>query len=238
VQTPSAQGGPAGGSVQYDGFGNVSTPNSASPDESVLCFASDTLLETPNGMRRIHELGVGDRVRTMDSGSKAVSWIKSWTVTARELIGNSNLFPVRITAGALGAGLPKRDLLVSRQHRILISSSFTKRLLGEYEVLIPAIKLTKLKGIYIDTDVDEITYTHIMFDAHEIIYAEGVPSESFLPGPNAIQTLNDIEFAELLALVPSCRAPDAHFPSARRVFDGAEAKRFVCALAENEVSCD
>ena len=39
-------------------------------------------------------------------------------------------------------------------------------------------------------ECDSVTYVHILFDKHQVIYSEGLTTESFLPGP---QTTNLVE---------------------------------------------
>ena len=94
----------------------------------------------------------------------------------------SKLWPVRICVGALGNGLPERDLLVSRQHRMLVSSRIALRMFGQADVLIPAIRLTALPGIAIDTNVTEVEYFHILLANHEVVFAEGAATESLYTG--------------------------------------------------------
>lgn len=107
---------------------------------------------------------------------------------------------MKITAGALGQGLPLRDLWVSRQHRMLVSSPICERMFGQHDVLLPAIRLCDLPGIYLDTAREEMSYYHLVFDEHEVIYAEGAPSESFYPGPEALKSLDKTARAEFDAL--------------------------------------
>src|SRR5690606_41194845 len=71
-----------------------------------------------------------------------------------DLAMNPKLCPVRITAGALGNGMPEQDLMVSPQHRVLIRSKIALRMFNITEVLIPAIKLCDMDGIEQVTDVD------------------------------------------------------------------------------------
>lgn len=156
----------------------------------VVCFCAGTLIETPKGPRRIETLRVGDLVMTMDGPAKPIRWIGGREVSPHMRQTDPKLNPVRISAGSLGAGLPRRDLLVSRQHRILFRSRIAERMFGVTEVLIPAIKLTNLPGIYIDDSVRDVTYMHLLFDRHEVIFAEGAPAESLLTGPEALKALS------------------------------------------------
>src|SRR5690606_18039618 len=81
----------------------------------VLCFARGTLIETVRGAIAVEELTLGDLIRTLDSGYQAIRWIGCRKLGSNELAASPKLQPVRIKAGALGAGLPLRDLVVSPQ---------------------------------------------------------------------------------------------------------------------------
>jgi len=200
---------------------------------SVLCFTADTRLMTPRGPRRAADIAIGDLVCTRDVGVQPVVWIKSQTVTRAELRANPKLRPVRITAGALGNGQPSRDLLVSRQHRMMLSSPLIEQICGHREVLVPAIKLTALAGVHVDKTVARVSYIHIMFDRHQIVFAEGAPSESFLPGREGLMTLSAGQLRQFRLRFPAQAAPGARAKPARPIVDGAEAKRLVAALAES-----
>lgn len=170
----------------------------------VPCFTAGTMINTPDGPRRVEDLETGDVVALYDDprGSTPLLRVYKRTLSAKELEAAPSLRPIRIVAGALGQGLPKQDLLVSRQHRMLVSSEIAKRITGTRNVLIPANKLTLLPGIFVDTSVQSVTYIHLLFDRHEIIMAEGAPTESLYTGH---QTLNALPLAarrEIKALFP------------------------------------
>lgn len=88
------------------------------------------------------------------------------------------LRPVRVMAVTLGGGLPRRDLLVSRQHRMVVRSRSARRLFGQGEVLVWAIRLRALPGIFVDRAVQEVECLHLVPDRHQVIFAEGGPTES------------------------------------------------------------
>lgn len=109
---------------------------------------------------------------------------------------------MKITAGALGDGLPTDDLWVSRQHRMMVRNPLTERMFGHPEILVAAIRLTALPGIYVDETVTEIDYVHILFDDHEVVFAEGSPSESLLLGPHAKAALSQAAMDEINLIFP------------------------------------
>lgn len=178
----------------------------------ILCFASGTLIETETGPRPVERLNPGDRVKTADGTAQPLVWAYRSAQSARTLSRNPKLRPVRIMAGALGPGLPRRDLLVSRQHRIVVRSRIVERMFGAPEVLVAAIRLTALPGIFVDDRVEQVDYVHLLFERHEIVVAEGVAAESLLTGPEALEALPAPARAELLTIFPEL----AEAPSQRR----------------------
>lgn len=169
-------------------------------DDYFACFAAGTKIETLRGTVPIEALRVGDRVTRAPQGDAVLRQILSRHVPAAELAARPNLRPIRISAGAFGPDMPQRDLLVSPQHRMLLSSKIVQRVCGAPQALVAATRLTDLPGIERDISVPSVTYFHLVFDAHEVIYAEGAPSESFYPGPVAIAALSPAARAEFTAL--------------------------------------
>ncbi|MCK8484756.1 Hint domain-containing protein [Aliiroseovarius sp. S2029] len=174
----------------------------------VPCFVMGTLIDTTDGPRKIETLGVGDAVLTLDNGPQTIRWIGRRELCLRELSEKPKLAPIRITAGALGANLPLRDLCVSPQHRVLVRSPIAKRMFGAEEALIPARKLIDSPGIFVDTVEAPVTYLHMLFDSHEIVLSEGAPTESLFTGKEALKAVGDAAYDEIMALFPELSAAD------------------------------
>lgn len=197
----------AGSSLETtDGGASYVTQTTPDPD-NVTCFTTGTHITTKTGAIKVENLAEGAQVLTFDGTYKTLKKVFRRAVDQETLRKNPKLCPVRICAGAMGGGLPQRDVLVSRQHRMLVSSPIAKRMFDTATVLIAAVKLTEMPGIYIDTAVTSVEYFHLLFDDHEVIFAEGAPSESFFLGAEAIKTLPTDSVEELKTLFPALRAP-------------------------------
>lgn len=173
----------------------------------LICVTRGTLIETPQGPVPVEDLRVGDPVVTFDGGAEPIRWIGSRRVTGEELARDPSLRPVRISAGALGPGRPARDLSVSPQHRILLSGWRAELLFGEDTVLAPAKGLLDDHAIRIDREIGDTEYFHLLFDRHEIIFTDGLPTESFFPGRHSIGALEAPAREELMRLFPELGAP-------------------------------
>ncbi|MCV6592331.1 MAG: Hint domain-containing protein [Silicimonas sp.] len=106
-----------------------------------VCFVRGTRIMTPTGEVVIENLRAGDKVVTLD-GVRRIRWIGSSRKRP-----SGKMAPARIAAGALAPGVPERDLLVSRQHRMVVHSELARKLFGTAEVLVAAIRLTALPGV-------------------------------------------------------------------------------------------
>ncbi|MFV1497209.1 Hint domain-containing protein [Phaeobacter sp. JH20_02] len=199
----------------------------------LVCFCNGTLIETADGPRAIETLTPGDMVMT-EEGLKPLRWIGRRRVSANEMRDDPRLRPVRIEAGALGPGLPKKPLLVSRQHRMLIRSRVAQRMFGQFEVLIPAIRLTALPGIYVSAPQEGIAYFHMLFDNHEIVLANGAPSESLLVTEPSLAALSPAARQELKQLFPDLVGAAQHGPaSARPIPPQPRQKRLLERIGKN-----
>ncbi|MCG7518161.1 Hint domain-containing protein [Ruegeria sp. Ofav3-42] len=157
------------------------------------CFTTGTLIETEKGMVAVENLRAGDKIPTLDHGIQTLRWIGSQTARAA-----GAFTPVLIKAGALGNS---RDLLVSPQHRMLVSDWRVELHSGHAEALAPAKQLVNGHDIVMRPG-GLVTYYHLMFDQHELIWAEGCLSESFHPGIQAWNSLEDATRQEILTLFP------------------------------------
>lgn len=168
----------------------------------VTCITRGTLITTDRGDVPIETLEPGCKVLTQDHGFQELILTMSRLIESDGLRMNAKLYPVRITAGAFGSGLPKRDLIVSRQHRMVVKSNIGERMFGSTTVLVAAIRLTQLPGIFVETAIESVEYFHLVFKKHEIIFAEGAPTESFLINSETQKTLSTAKRDEFESVFP------------------------------------
>lgn len=193
----------------------------------VPCFTAGTLIDTASGPRKVEDLVPGDLIRTKDNGVQPLRWIGRRVVSEAELVENDRLRPIVIGAGALGAGLPRRDLIVSRQHRMMLASDLVHETCGEGEVLLPAVSLLGLPNIRLGEAAGSCEYLHLLFDRHEIVFAEGAPSESLLLGPETLQMLPESDRDEINAIFPDALARERLSAPARLIPEREQQKALV-----------
>lgn len=145
-----------------------------------------------------------------------------------ELVVRPNLRPVQISRGALGPGLPNRDMMVSPQHRMLIEGAQPEMLFGEPEVLVAATHLCGRAGVS-QVLARGITYIHLMFDQHEIVNADGCWTESFQPGGAVLDGMAEAQRDELLELFPELQDDPRAYPAARPTLRRHEARVLLAA---------
>ena len=161
---------------------------------TIPCFTRGTRILTPSGEVHVEDLQIGQMVTTQDRGAQPIRWIGTRTAKAR---GQSA--PVVIEQGTFGLN---RRLLLSQLHRVLVSNAHAELLFGEDEVLVAAKDLVNGVSVWIQ-EGGEVEYFHILFDEHEIVFAEGLPTESFFPGPQTLSGFDEENKAQLYALLPN-----------------------------------
>lgn len=178
------------------------------------CFTRGTRIATLAGDLPVERLLPGMRVLTADNGPQDLRWIGHRRFAAADLADNPALCPVVIAAGALGRGLPRRDLTVSQQHRVLVASRVVGRMFGAPEVLVAAKHLAGLPGIALAEAGVDVEYWHLLFDRHEVVFSEGAQTESLFTGPEALRAVTPEARAEILAIFPDLgdRLPDPARP--------------------------
>ncbi|MBO9472651.1 Hint domain-containing protein [Shimia sp. R10_1] len=215
---------------------SVTGPTNASGDfEDVPCFVAGTQIETLLGSKPVEALHAGDLVLTYDGTYEPIRWIGSCALDGAHLRATPKLKPILIKANALGLGYPQRDLCVSPQHRMLVSSKVAMRMFGTRDVLVPAHKLLPLDGIEVLGDTSEgVTYWHILFDDHQVVWSNGAPSESLFTGPQALKALSPAGRAEIETLFPEICAPGFKPTSARHI--PAQGKRVKKMVARHQAN--
>ncbi len=150
---------------------NISGTSFASQDANITCFLGGTAIATPDGERPVELLGPGDMVLTADGRAVPVLWVGKTTVSTK--FGPAErLMPVRVAAGALDNGLPRRDLLVTSDHAL-----FLEGMLVTAGAMVDGVGVTRasLSGFG-----DTYTVYHVETENHEVILAEGVGAETFV----------------------------------------------------------
>jgi len=194
------------------------------------CFTPGTRILTDRGYVAVEDLKVGDGVRTRDAGVQRLAWVGEVALSAADLRARPEFQPVRLCANALGAGRPARDMLVSPQHRILVRNWMAELHFGITEVLIAARHLVNGDTITRAPQETGVRYLHIMCDAHHIIWADGLETETFLPGPQTLGAVPQATLDELLALFPHLRDRDRPaFDPARPMLRAWEARMIMAA---------
>ncbi len=206
-------GGEAGTVTFLDG-----TTMTFSEIENVIpCFTPGTKIATPRGEKAAETLKIGDRVLTRDNGIQHITWAGHKVMSDGDLQLSPTLRPVLIRAGALGNGLPERNMLVSPNHRVLIVSEMAQLYFEESEVLIAAKHMTKMKGVA-TVKVPQITYVHFMCQNHEIVLSDGAWTETFQPGDYSLKGVDHEQRKELFELFPELATKEGlkQYRSARK----------------------
>ncbi|MEM7507358.1 MAG: Hint domain-containing protein [Pseudomonadota bacterium] len=178
------------------------------PPDTVACFAAGTLIDTAMGPRPVEDLIRGMMIRTLDNGYQPLRWIGEARVPAV-----CQMAPIRFAPGSIGN---ERPLLLSRQHRVLLRDWRADLLFGESEVLVKAAHLVNDHSIRPIESAGEVRYFHLGFDNHEVVFAEGVPAESFSPGPEGLATLDREAREEFLTLFPQWESVTEGFIAPRQ----------------------
>ena len=218
--------------IQNGGYA-VSGSDLTWDNTNVVCFGADALIRTATGDVPAGELTVGDLVETRDAGLQAIRWIGVRTLDAARLTRDPNLRPIRIRKGALGTGLPEADLIVSPQHRILVRSRIAQRMFGAMEVLVAARQLCQIEGIDIADDIESVTYVHFLFDAHQIVLANGAEAESLFTGAEALKSVGPAASAEIFAIFPELAVPGYDPVAVRELASGRMGRKLVVRHVQN-----
>lgn len=210
----------------FDEHGNISgRTNYSEIEQIIMCFTPGTMIATDKGEVAVESLKPGMRVFTRDNGLQKLRWAGRRDLTRAELAARPEFNPVLIRQGALGRGLPDRDMLVSPNHRMLITSDLAAVMFDDREVLVAAKHLTVMEGVDI-VQADSVSYIHLMFDHHEVILGDGTWTESFQPGDMSLRGIGSEQRQEILSLFPELETVQGleDYTSARRSLRSFEAR--------------
>ncbi len=190
----------------------------------VICFTAGTRIRMQEGVKQVDALEPGDFVQTKDNGCQELLWVGKRHMTGARLHALPDLRPIRIRSSAMQAGIPDDDLLISPHHRMLYSGKNAHALYNAPEVLISAQDMINDRSVFVDHSVKEVTYFHLLFAEHQIVWANGVPTESYHPANTTLDTLERGQRDGLLSLFPELGDDLHHYgPHVRRNLTKAEA---------------
>ena len=138
-------------------------------EDQIACYCRGTRIATATGEIPVEALSIGDEIMTASGVARPIKWIGKRSYGGRFILGRKDILPICITAGSLGEGLPRRDLWISPHHAMYLDG-----------LLIEAKDLINGTSIIQAEEVECVEYFHIELDSHDVILAEGAPSETFL----------------------------------------------------------
>lgn len=156
------------------------------------CYCPGTLIAAEEGEIPVENLQIGTRVRTLSGELRSVRWIGRRSYDPLFAFGNRDVLPILFRKGALGNGLPRRELTVSPLHAMFLEG-----------YLIPALHLVNGLSILQIQKPRQIQYVHVELETHDILLAEGAPSESFLDDGSRGMFHNAHEYDEIYPDTPS-----------------------------------
>lgn len=189
----------------------------------VVCFTPGTTILTPDGPRDVASLVEGDFVQTAGNGRAEILWLASRRITGARMKAVPSLTPVRLRAGALDKDVPDAGLLVSPDHRIVLRSSRAQTLYNAEEVLVTARDLINDHSIIRDHGQREVTYIHMMLPKHEVVFANGVATESFHPASAELTMMDENQRDRMFDRLPNQTGGVQNYGEyARRVLSDSE----------------
>lgn len=146
-----------------------------------VCFTAGCRVLTPTGPVQVEDLRIGDSINTMDNGAQPIRWIGRCLLPAAALQQEPDLQPILVRKDSFGEGCPAYDIHLSPQHRVLIRGPKAQLFFGEPEILVPVKKMTDGRSILRDNTRRHVEYLHLLLDRHEVIWSDGLASESLYP---------------------------------------------------------
>lgn len=185
-----------------------------------ICFTAGTRIATPDGTCFVEDLVEGDLVFTRSEGPQPVQWVGRRHLSSTQLRMEPSRRPVRFDTGAIGNTAP---LLVSPQHRLLVTGTRAEVLLGASEMLVAAADLVNGDTIVRVSPPGGVTYLHVIVETHGLLQSNGCWSESLNPDTTAMSTLDPDAQAEIQGLFPDLFAGAVPMPT-RPVARAAEGR--------------
>lgn len=189
-------------------------------ETSLSSFAECTLILTARGEVAVEALEIGDRVAALCGRRLApVRWVEKVHFNCAQHPRPWDVMPVRISAGAFADDMPTRDLVLSPNHCVALD-----------EVLIP-IRLLVNNVSIVQEATNAITYWHVELERHDVLFAEGLPAETYLD-TGYPAGFDNAAPSVVAYLHPRRRSAQPHMACAELVKDGPVLQQVRQRLAE------
>jgi len=167
---------------------------------TVPCFVTGTLIATARGEVAVEDLVEGDLIATVDGAYLPLRHVLRQQIPAEKLHADPAARPVRIRKGAFGEA-PRRDLLVSPMHRVLLDGWPVELHCGAERVLAHAAHLVDDISIVQEPPETAVTYHHLLLDTHAIVLSEGLATESMFLGEMVALMLPEPDLLAIEAVI-------------------------------------
>ncbi|KPP84234.1 MAG: Hint domain [Rhodobacteraceae bacterium HLUCCA08] len=148
------------------------------PWVAALGLAPEARIDTEAGPVRAEDLVPGQCILTRDNGAVPLVDLRIGLGAPAE----RRHFPVLITRGAMGFGLPRADLRIGAQQKVLFQNIRVPLMFGVDAVLVRGKSLAAShEGVHVDNAPVPASFVQLVFATHQIIHAEGLPVESTAP---------------------------------------------------------
>lgn len=203
------------------GLDRIRPTRPASRADAMVCFTPGAMISTSDGPRPVEHIDEGDVIDTKDNGPQEVLWRGEKHLTGAGLHARPELAPVQIGRNTLGVDIPDQALLVSPDHRVVLHGERARSLFNRDEVLVAARDLIDGASIRRVMGLNRLRYIHLALAGHQIVFANGVETESFDPGAMSLDTLSSTDLNRLKDRIP--HAAQGYGRPARRVLTLGEA---------------
>jgi hypothetical protein len=142
----------------------------------VVCFAAGTRILTPTGERAVETLAAGEPVLTLSGEAlcaQPIRWVGHRRIDLTTHPRPHLVAPIRVKRGAFANNTPSADLVLSPDHAVFADGK-----------LVAIRQLVNGATIRQETNWASVEYFHVELDAHSILLAEGLATESYLDTGN------------------------------------------------------
>ncbi|NSX55898.1 Hint domain-containing protein [Parasulfitobacter algicola] len=178
-------------------------------------LSSDAQVRTPCGPRRIEFIRPGDLIITRDRGLQPVRMVWSYCLEDVQHPTEKPRVPVCLNTRAIGPMMPSRSLVLAPDHKVLVPSYLVASSVTDQGSLLAASGLAGCsKDAFYDNSKTKIEFYNLVFDCHEIIFANGLPVETFHPTVEALSHVDEDARREIQARFPILKKKKDPFPAA------------------------